>query len=158
MRPHAWPVLIQQCGWARGKGGTLALTADGLSILGEFTPEKFRAGVSRLFTDDNFDELNRIDHIRGQSGKAKRFISKPSQRKLVVKGALETCLINQWLAYPEVCRIVNAFGENWDVLSTQSPALYFFDPQYGWICDNHGLCSQFLRAFLMESLSTLGIA
>jgi len=157
VRPHAWPVLIQQCGWARGKEGTLALTADGLSILGEFTPEKFRAGVSRLFTDDNFDELNRIDHIRGQSGKAKRFISKPSQRKLVVKGALKTCLINQWLAYPEVCRIVNAFGKNWDVLSTQSPALYFFEPQYGWICDNHGLCSQFLRAFLMESLSTLGI-
>ena len=72
VRAHAWPVLIQQCGWAKKKRGTLSLTTAGKDILQKFTAEKFRDGVSRCFDNGDFDELNRINHIRGQSGKANR--------------------------------------------------------------------------------------
>ena len=43
------------------------------------------------------------------------------------------------------------------MLEGARPVLYFFDPQYGFIFDNGGLNSQFLRAVCMESLATLGL-
>jgi hypothetical protein len=126
-------------------------------MLEQFTPEKLRAAVSRYFADGDFDELNRIHHIRGQSGKGRRCVSNPAARKLTIESALKTCPPNQWLRYNEALRLVDAFGENWDVLESEGPALYFFEPQYGWITDHGGLNSQFLRAVCMESLATLGL-
>ena len=157
VRAHAWPVLVQQCGWARSKAGLLTLTEEGRDILEQFTPEKLRTAVSRYLGNDDFDELNRLNHIRGQSGKARRFLSNPGLRRLVVRSALGTCPPDQWLEYDECLRLVNASGENWDVLRGDAPALYFFEPQFGYIYDHGGLNSQFLRAVLMESLATLGV-
>ena len=158
VRAHSWPVLLQQCGWARAQGGTLTLTSDGRSILGDFSPDKVRAGLSRFLANDDFDELNRIHHIKGQSGKGRRSIRQPSQRKFVVAGALKSCPPGEWVAFSEMSRLVDSLGENWDVLKGgEGPALYFFEPQFGWISDNRGLCRQFLRALLMESLATLGL-
>ena len=157
VRAHAWPVLVQQCGWARSKAGVLALTAEGQDMLQQFTPDKLRSAVSHYFTNTDFDELNRINHIRGQSGKGRRYVSDPGLRKLTIKLGLQTLPPNQWLHYKECLRLVDALGENWDVLESERPALYFFEPQYGFICDNGGLNSQFLRAVCMESLATLGV-
>ena len=157
VRAHAWPVLMQQCGWARSKAGALALTAEGRDMLQQFTPDKLRSAVARYFADSDFDELNRINHIRGQSGKGRRCVSDPGSRKRTVKSALLTMPPNQWLPYQECLRLVDALGQNWDVLQSVGPALYFFEPQYGFICDNSGLNSQFLRAVCLESLATLGV-
>jgi hypothetical protein len=156
-RAHAWPVLVQQCGWARSKAGVLTLTAEGRDLLQQFTPEKLRDAVSRYFANNDFDELNRISHIRGQSGRGRRCLSDPASRRLIVKKALRTLPPNQWLHFTECLRLVDALGENWNVLLTGGPALYFFQPQFGFITDNHGLGSQFLRAVCMESLATLGV-
>jgi hypothetical protein len=157
VRAHAWPVLLQQCGWARSKAGVLTLTTEGRDLLQQFTPEKLRSAVSRYLTNSDFDELNRIHHIRGQSGRARRWLSDPAARKLTVKKALQTLPPNRWLHFKECLRLVDALGENWNVLETNGPALYFFEPQYGFITDNRGLGSQFLRALCMESLATLGV-
>jgi hypothetical protein len=157
VRAHAWPVLVQQCGWARSKAGVLTLTAEGQDMLQQFTPDKLQSAVSHYFADTDFDELNRINHIRGQSGKGRRYVSDPGLRKLTIKLGLQTLPASQWLHYKECLRLVDALGENWDVLESQRPALYFFEPQYGFICDNGGLNSQFLRAVCMESLATLGL-
>lgn len=157
VRSHAWPVLLQQCCWARSKAGVLTLTAEGRDMLEQFTPEKLRDAVSRYFANGDFDELNRINHIRGQSGKGRRYLSNPATRKLAIESALKTLPPNQWLHYTEVLRLVNALGEDWDALETERPALYFFEPQYGCIYDHGGLNSQFLRAVCMESLAPLGL-
>jgi hypothetical protein len=157
VRAHAWPVLAQQCGWARSKAGVLTLTPEGRDTLQEFTAEKLRDAVSRYFTNNDFDELNRINHIRGQGGKGRRHMSETASRKLTIKRALRTLPVNQWLHYQECLRLVNALGENWDVLESDYPALYFFEPQYGCISNHGGLNSQFLRAVCMESLATLGL-
>lgn len=157
VRAHAWPVLVQQCGWAKAKAGVLTLTTEGADLLQQFTPEKLRNAVSRYLTNNDFDELNRINHIRGQSGKGSRHLSDPGLRKLIVKSALQSCPAGQWLHYAECLRLVNALGEPWDVVKTDYPALYFYEPQYGYIGDVGGLNSQFLRAVCMESLATLGV-
>ena len=157
VRAHAWPVLVQQCGWARAKAGALGLTDAGKDLLQQFTPEKFRAGVSRGLTNGDFDELNRINHIRGQSGNAKRHMSNPGLRKTVIAEALEPLPVGQWLKFEEARRLTEAAPESWDVLNSDRPALYFFEPQFGFITDNLGLGRQFLRAFFLESLATLGV-
>jgi hypothetical protein len=157
VRAHAWPVLVQQCGWAKRKGGGLVLTAAGQEILQQFTPEKFRAGVSRFVGNGEFDELNRINHIRGQSGKAKRYLSDPCLRKYAITEALGTLPVGQWLAFAEATRVVECASGGWNVLETDRPALCFFEPQFGFITDNTGLGRQFLRAFCLESLATLGV-
>ena len=157
VRAHAWPVLVQQCGWAKSKGGGLVLTAAGQEILQQFTPEKFQAGVSRCVCNGEFDELNRVNHIRGQSGKAKRYLSDPGLRKDAIAEALKTLPVGQWLEFAEATRVVECASGGWNVLETDRPALYFFEPQFGFITDNTGLGRQFLRAFCLESLATLGV-
>jgi len=157
VRAHAWPVLVQQCGWAKSKGGALALTDTGKDILQQFTPEKFRAGVSRCLANRDFDELNRVNHIRGQSGKARRYLSNPGLRKSGIVEALKALPVAQWLEFAEVRRIVEATPRDCDVLESEQPVLYFFEPQFGFITDNTGLGRQFMRAFFLESLATLGV-
>jgi hypothetical protein len=157
VRAHAWPVLVQQCGWAKARSGTLTLTEAGREIMQQFTPEAFRRGVTRAFGDPDFDELNRINHIRGQSGKGKRWLSDPALRKESIGEGLAAFPIGQWLSFTEAQRLVEASPLHCDVLETDRPAIYFFEPQFGFITDNTGLGRQYLRAFCMETLATLGV-
>jgi hypothetical protein len=157
VRGHAWGVLVQQCGWAKGRGGALTLTKEGQGLVERFQLESYRTGVNRFFDDDNFDELNRVSHIRGQSGKGKRWMSDPAERKLAVQTGLNEFPVGQWLALKEARRLIDALGLCWDVLTDHRPALYFGELRYGWISDTGELNRQFLRALAMESLATLGI-
>jgi hypothetical protein len=157
VRAHAWGVLAQQCGWAKCRGGALTLTKEGQCLLERFQPEFYRLGVSRFFDDNNFDELNRVNHIRGQSGKGKRWMSDPGMRKRGVKLGLAKFPVGQWLALAELRRLIVASGASWNVLDADRPALYFEELQYGWIGDTDELNRQFLRVLAMESLATLGV-
>ena len=157
VRAHAWPVLAQQCGWARTKAGALTLTNAGRDILQQFTPEKYRNGVRRCLEDDNFDELHRVNHIRGQGGKAKRWVSKPMLRKLAIVTAMNAFPVGRWLKFEEARRVVEATSGGWDVLPENAGVLYFCELQYGCIYNANGLNRQYLRAFLMETLGTLGL-
>lgn len=157
VRAHAWPVLAQQCGWARQKGGSLTLTNAGRDILQRFTPEKYRQGVARCLEDDDFDELNRINHIRGQGGKAKRWVSKPGVRKPAITRALELLPVGRWASFNQACRLAEAAPEEWDILPDDVGVLYLCELQYGCISDVDGVNRQYLRAFLMETLATLGL-
>jgi hypothetical protein len=158
VRAHAWPVVVQQCGWAKAKAGALTLTEEGKELLRQFDAQKFRAGVARLLDDSDFDELHRINHIRGQTGKSKRWITPPSERKEAILLAMASFPIGQWLTFEEARRLIEASGERWGVVDGDAGFLYFFEPQYGLIYNGPGLRSQYLRAFLMETLAALGLA
>lgn len=157
VRAHAWGVLVQQCGWAKCRGGALALTPAGQALVRGFDAVQFRLGVDRFVDDDDFDELNRVNHIRGQSGKGKRWVSSPAERKLGINSALTNFPVAQWLAWAEARRLIDASGEFWDVLTGDRCGLYFGELQYGGISHTAGLNSQFLRALFMESFATLGL-
>jgi hypothetical protein len=149
--------LVQQCGWAKCRSGALALTDAGKGILERFTPDKFRAGLSLALANDEFDELNRVNHIRGQSGKARRYLSKPGLRKTALREAMQPFPAGQWIKFEEARRIAEASPEHWGVLQHSYSGLYFAELQYGCIQEAAGINRQFLRAFLMESLATLGV-
>lgn len=157
VRGHAWGVLVQQCGWAKARGGVLTLTAAGQSCSAGFNLEQLRVGVERYFDNDDFDELNRINHIRGQGGKGQRSMSHPSTRKQAVQSALQEFPVGQWLSLAEARRLIDASGSDWNVLDSERIGLYFGELQYGFISDTGDLNSQFLRALFLESLATLGL-
>ena len=157
VRGHAWGVLVQQCGWAKPRSGSLILTDIGKDILASFTPAKFKSGVMQFLLDDDFDELHRINHIRGQTGKAKRWISPPGDRRSDFEDHVDVWPVEEWLRFDEAFRLIEAAGGISDVLTTNSEALYICDAHYGTIFDGRDLSAQFLRALVMESLATLGL-
>jgi hypothetical protein len=156
VRAHVWPVLVQQCGWCKTSGETLRLTKAGREMLQNASPEAFRAGAERLAVDDRFDELNRVNQIRGQTGKGKRWMTCPSKRRDIVFDGLAECPENEWLEFAEAYRFVHATGHRFSV--TEDPSiLYIADAHYGSIYDSVAVDRQYLRALLFESLATLGM-
>jgi hypothetical protein len=157
IRAHAWGVLVQQCDWARAKGGRLALTSEGQALLASMNESKFSTGVQAFLRDDAFDELNRINHIRGQSGGGKRYLTPPADRRRAIAKSIAQWPVNQWIAFDEAVRFQRATGHHFWV-SNADYTLYFGELQYGSLGDQGGhINRQYLRAFLFESLATLGL-
>ena len=157
VRAHAWGVLIQQCEWAKPRAGTLVLTECGKKMLNGPDVSRYKDGVEAYLNNDDFDELNRIEHIRGQSGNAKRYMTPPSERKIPIVDSIFEWPVNQWVSLEEANRFVFASGNDF-VVTEQPINLYFCEFQYGHFGDIGGeLEKQYLRALLMESLATLGL-
>jgi hypothetical protein len=156
VRAHAWGVLAQQCGWAKVKAGALVLTDAGKAILEKFTPERYREGVTAFLEDEKFDELNRVNHIRGQSGKSKRWMTSPSDRKVEFSETVENWPVGGWMTFSEAVRIIAASGGGPEIIASGA-TLYICDAQYGEVWDSSDLSIQFLRALIMEPLATLGL-
>ncbi len=157
VRAHAWGVLIQQCGWAKPRAGLLVLTDSGKNLLNGLDVTRYKAGAEQFFSNDDFDELNRIEHIRGQSGRARRYMTSPSERKIPIVDSIALWPVNQWINLKDAYRFVFASGNDFKV--TEEPYnLYFSEHQYGHFGDDTGdLDCQYLRALVMEPLATLGL-
>lgn len=156
VRAHAWPVLIQQCGWAKPRGDKLVLTQAGVTVMTRGRAEDIRAGVRKFILDDQFDELHRVNHIRGQTGRAKRYMSRPSLRKSEIWASMAEWPLEEWISFNDAYRFTGASGHTF--WSCRQPLyLYIGSFEYGHLSDGRGVDRQYLRAFLFESLGTLGL-
>lgn len=161
VRAHAWAVLAQQCGWCKASGERLAPTKLGARLLDAGPrPEDLRQGLEKLLQDNDFDEFNRINHIRGQGGKGARALSRPAERRRAIWASMRVWPEGKWLKFDEAFRLVFATGHGFKV-SSDTWRLYISDAQYGslgydYVTDD--LERQYLRALLMETLATLGVA
>lgn len=84
-------------------------------------------------------------------------MTSPSERKIPIVDSICLWPVNQWLSVEEAYRFAFASGN--DFMVTDEPYnLYFSEHQYGHFGDIKGeLERQYLRALLMESLTTLGL-
>ncbi|MFC1835310.1 helicase-associated domain-containing protein [Thermodesulfobacteriota bacterium] len=156
VRSHGWAVLIQQCGWCNPRSEKLTLTKAGTRMLTQGRIEDFHEGVELFIEDDSFDELRRINHIRGQTGKAKRHMTLPSDRRNAIFDSMAHWPVDEWITLKEAHRFLRASGNTFK--TCRNPLyLYFGDFQYGHLIDCKGVDLQYLRVFLMESLGTLGL-
>ena len=161
VRAFAWGVVVQQCGWCKPAGSKLTLTRKGRTMLSDSGADALKEGISRLLNDDSFDELNRINHIRGQTGKGKRSLTKPSERKFSIADSMSEWPVDEWIDFDEAFRFINASGNRFEV-SGNEWNLYFCEKQYGSLGYHYKgqrqhLERQYMRAFLMEPFTTLGI-
>ncbi len=156
-RAHAWGVVIQQCGWAKSRHGTLVLTKSGQRLLQEWMPEVFKEGIDSFRDDNYFDEFNRVNHIRGQSGRGKRYLTDPPERRYAILESITHWPVGRWIEFDEAWRFLLASGNNF-LLTSEAVTLYFEEQQYGHLGGHeHILPRIYMRALLMESLATLGI-
>ncbi len=157
VRAHAWGVLVQQCGWAKVKGGRLSLTASGQKLMGSFDVADFAGGIAEFLADDEFDELNRIPYIRGQSGRGGRHLTPPSERREAICQSMRGWPLDKWVDFDEAARYTQASGHGFEV-SEADHYLYFSEMQYGSLSSQGPkIDRQYVRAFLFESLATLGL-
>ncbi len=160
VRAHAWPVLLQQCGWCKAKGKHLELMRAGKALLRDLGAQHIKQGLLRFMSNDVFDELNRINNIKGQTGKGKRDLTKPSLRKAPIYEALTQWPANEWMTFTDAYKAILALDGNFSVCRRDPWHLYFGQAQYGSLGyegTEDGLERQYLRALIMEPLATLGL-
>jgi hypothetical protein len=159
IRAFAWPLLIQAGGLAQLSGTRLQLTRTGRKALSEPTAATIRTLWKKWMDATMFDELARIDCVKGQNGKGKRGLTAASSRREAVAVSLAECPAGRWIAADEFIRYMRASGNDFSV-SRDTWDLYIGDPQYGSLgYDGSGrvLNQRYVLALLLEYAATLGI-
>ena len=159
IRAFAWPLLIQAGGLAQLSGTRLQLTKAGRKALSEPAAATIRALWNKWVDTTMFDELARIDCVKGQNGKGKRGLTAASSRRQAVDTSLAECPSGKWIATDDFIRYMQASGN--DLVVSRDPwGLYISDPQYGSLgYEGYAgfLNERYVLALLLEYAATLGI-
>ncbi len=164
IRGFAWPILVQGLGFAKAESsGKLKLTKQG--ILAQNTANlhvEVKNAFSKWLKFD-FDELSRINVIKGQTGKGRRALVKPADRRPTICSALKTLPALQWLEVSELIRFLRSEFQFHVIWPGERSLwhLYIGEPQngsLGYADDRFSLVEKpYLLCVLMEYLSTLGL-
>ena len=161
IRAYAWPWLVQAAKLAEQHGTRLALTKAGLAAFGAPPAETLRRLWQRWLKSSLFDEFRRIDVIKGQGGRGRRWMTAPAQRRPLLREALAECPVGRWVSCDELSRFMQAAGLDFSI--TRDPwSLYLFDQEYGSLgYDGHHdwafLQGRYLLCFLFEYAASLGM-
>ena len=100
-----------------------------------------------------------MNAIRGQTGKGRRGMTDPADRREAIAAALAECPVGQWVSADDFLKYLRAAGHEFEV--TKAPwRLYFSEAQYGSLGDANTwriLEFRYLLCFLMEYAGTLGL-
>lgn len=157
VRAHAWAVIVQQMGWAKKRGESLKLTPEGEKWLSDPTPQGMGEAVEQFVWDNEFYEINRIPHIRGQSGKAKNQINPPGDFRSRVFTLLQDMPSGEWVKFEDFFKFMVSSGMLPRIVDSRYPVLHVGDAYYGETLSDSVLKKQVARAILMEYFATLGI-
>jgi hypothetical protein len=159
VRAFGWPLLIQAGGLAQLSGTRLQLTRTGRKALSEPVAETIRTLWKKWMDTTMFDELARIDCVKGQNGKGKRGLTAASSRREAIADSLAECPAEKWIASDEFIRYMQASGNDFSV-TRDAWGLYICDPQYGSLGYDGSarvLHQRYVLALLLEYAATLGI-
>lgn len=161
IKAYAWPLLMKTSGLVQLNGKKLALTKEGLRALDLPWYETIKKIWDKWILNSTFDEFNRIDFIKGQSGKGKHSMSSVEPRRVTILQALKECPVNRWLKVEELSRFMQAHDYNFEI-TYQPWDLYISDSQYGSLGysgshDWNILQDRYILCFLFEYAATLGL-
>lgn len=114
---YAWPLLVQAGGLARAAGPGLELTARGERVLDSPGYEALGALWSRWLRSVSFDELARIDVIRGQRKPAT--LTAAARRRGAVAAALAAIEPGAWADTDMIWRVLQTGQARLDVVRSQ---------------------------------------
>ncbi len=161
IRAFAWPMILQASGLAKNVDRKLQLTQRGRVAFRRDPKDVLASAWQKWLPSKLFDELRRVESIRGQTEKGKRHLTRPSERRAVLARALGECPPGKWLAVDELFRMMKACRH--DFLVTRDPMrLYFAELPYGSLYNAgsrtwHLLQARYALAFLVEYVATLGL-
>ncbi|MCB0156270.1 MAG: hypothetical protein KDF65_15855 [Anaerolineae bacterium] len=161
IKAFAWPLILQSAGLAKLSGTKLELTSAGQKALRNPPEQAIQTAWQKWLKSKLLDEFNRIDAIKGQTGKGKRQLTAVSGRRTTIAAALAECQVNHWLAFDEFSRYMRAAGHTFEV-ARDFWNFYIADPHYGSLGysgynDWHIVQARYLLAFLFEYAATLGL-
>ncbi|MGH2873562.1 MAG: helicase-associated domain-containing protein [Solirubrobacteraceae bacterium] len=161
IRAFAWPLLVQAAGLAERAGARLRLTAAGRTALSEPAAAALRRAWKRWLDTRQLDELNRVNAIRGQTGKGKMGLTAVAGRRAAIAAALADCPAGRWIAVDELFRYMRASGHDFEV-TRNAWTLYICEPGYGSLgYDGYGswevLQARYALCVLFEYAATLGV-
>ncbi len=161
IKAFAWPLLLQSAGFAKLSGTKLELTVAGKKALRNPPEKAIRTAWKKWLKSKLLDEFNRINAIKGQTGKGKRQLTAVSGRRAAIAAALAECQVNQWLEFDEFSRFMQASGHKFEV-ARDFWNFYISDSHYGSLGysgynDWHIIQARYMLAFLFEYAATLGL-
>jgi hypothetical protein len=159
MRAFAWPLLIQAGGLAQLLGSKLQLTKPGRKALAEPTAHTLKTLWEKWTDTTLFDELSRIECVKGQTGKGKHGLTAASSRREAIFVALMECPVERWISTAELLRLLRA-SEHGFTVSRNPWSLYICELQYGSLgysgCEGI-LEERYMLCLLFEYAATLGL-
>jgi hypothetical protein len=159
IRAFAWPLLVQAGGLAQISGSSLQLTKLGRKSLSAPVPEVIRVLWDRWLSTTIFDELSRIECIKGQTGKGKRGLTAVGGRRGEIAEVLADCPEMRWIGVEDFLTFLRASERDFSV--TRNPwDLYIGELQYGSLGYDGGeriLEERYILCFLLEYAATLGL-
>lgn len=154
---------IVSYGWMKLLGNSQYSKRSGTTLLAakktDNNPADTIKGIWQKWVSNRVhDEFRRIDRIKGQNGKGKRFFTDVVERRAAILSALSSCEENAWIAFDDFSRFMVITGANLEITS-EPRYLYIYDPQYGEFYDGTWdyLEARYLRCFLVEYAATLGL-
>jgi hypothetical protein len=159
MRAFAWPLLIQAGGLAQLFDSKLQLTKAGRKALAEPAARTLKTLWEKWTDTTLFDELSRIECVKGQTGKGKYGLTAVSSRREALSEALMECPVERWISTAELLRFLRA-SENELTVSRNPWSLYICELQYGSLgySGSEGILEErYMLCLLFEYAATLGL-
>ena len=161
IKAFAWPLILQAARLARISGTRLGLTPKGKKALESMPEATLRHAWEAWIRSKSLDEFNRVEAIKGQSGKGKRWMTAVRERREAIIDVLAQCPVGRWIPIEAFFRFLRAAGEDFNV-TRNAWKLYLFHAHYGSL-GYHGyhdweiLQGRYCLTFLFEYAATLGI-
>ena len=155
--------FILSYGWLRLLGNSpFSRQVKGTLISGQSSSSKCAETLKTIWehwvANRSVDEFQRIDAIKGQNGKGKRFFTDVVERRQEIIAYLKDCPVNSWIELETFSKFMYVAGSTLEV-TTQPDFLYRYDPGWGEFCNASWdqLEARYLRCFLAEYTATLGL-
>ncbi len=150
-------------GWLRLLGNSKFCKQSGTTLVtakkaGRNPADTIREIWQQWLGNKKEDELRRIERIKGQNGKGKRYFTNVVERREEIVTYLRNCPVNTWIAFEDFADFMFITGTALQV-TTEPGYLYLYSPGDGEMYGNSWdyLESRYLRCFLLEYVATLGL-
>lgn len=154
--------LIVSYGWLRLIGNSPFAKQSKTTLVpakkAEAEPaETLKAIWERWVNNRLHDEFRRIDNIKGQTGKSRRYFTSVVTRREMVIAALKQCPVNSWVAFADFSRFMYMTGSGLKI-TTAPEHLYLEQPRDAFYnADWDALEARYMRCLLVEYAATLGL-
>lgn len=154
MLAYGWLRLLGNSKFSKQSGTTLVTARKTDSN----PADTIRQMWTQWLNNKKEDEFRRIDRIKGQNGKGKRYFTDVLKRRMVIAAYLKQCEVNAWIAFEDFASFMFITGAELKV-TTEPHYLYIYGPGDGQFDggDWDFLEVRYLRCFLLEYAATLGL-
>ena len=163
IKPFGWLMLIQASSLTKTEGKNLKLTKKGVEALKKEAHEVIKELFEDFIESQDFDEFRRIDVIKGQNLSRRYGITRPSDRRLSLIGALKECQTEEWVYVDSFFKFIQSTEYDFEIASEAALwELYICEKRYGSLgYSGFGgweiVQARYTLCFLFEYLATLGL-